>query len=157
MHHPPEVWLLVGRSPWPPRLLAVVGLLAVLQVSWFVLLNQTLTWQTVAVGASLLVALSFTWFWTQRPSNGSLHWDGSQWQWSGSAGGTCVLQRHLDFQTWMLVSLHFPITPPVWLWLHRAHDPYQWLALRRAIVHTTSAEQVRRANGPMPAPHTATP
>ena len=131
----------------------MVGLLAVLQVSWFTLVNGKLVWQTLAVGISFFACAGLAWKWSQGGPNGNLHWNGAQWQWSGFADGACVLQRHLDFQTGILVSLHAPKAQPVWLWLQRSQDPYQWLALRRAVVHTTSPEQVRRANDPALARH----
>ena len=147
MHQPPEVRFLVNASPWPRRVLGMVFMLAVLQVFWFALVSPTLTWRTVAVGTSLLAAVGMAWAWTQRPASGSLHWDGAQWQWSGFPVGACTLQQHLDFQTLMLVSLHHPSGPPVWLWLQRSTQPFQWLALRRAVVHTAFPEQVHRTGG----------
>ena len=157
MHHPPEVRLFVSGSPWPRRLLAVVGLLALTQVSWFIFVNGRLMWETVAIGVSFLASIAFAWRWAQGGANGNLYWDGAQWHWSGLPGGACVLQRHLDFQTLMLVSLRAPQAQPVWLWLQRSHDPRQWLALRRAVVHTTSFEQVLRANGTAATRHIDTP
>lgn len=148
---------MVGGSPWPRRLLCLVGMLAVAQVSWFALSNPLPTWQTAAAGVSLIVALALAWLGTRRLDGGYLHWDGVQWQWSGFADSACTLQRHLDFQTLILVSLHRSSGSVVWLWLQRSHDPYQWLSLRRAVIHSTSPEQVHRANGAAPAHHTATP
>jgi hypothetical protein len=157
MHHPPEVRWSVDGSPWPRRLFALVGLLAVLQVAWFTRAIGPLVWQTVVVGMGFLAATALAWQRSQSGPSGNLQWDGAQWQWSGFAGGTCVMQRHCDFQTVMLVSLQAPKSPPVWLWLQRAQDPYAWIALRRAIVHSTSPVQVRRAKGPAPAADTAAP
>lgn len=135
----------------------IVGMLAVLQVCWFALFNPTLHWRMATVGVSLLAAMGFAWVGSRRSARGSLHWDGLQWQWSGFAGDACTLQRHLDFQTLMLVSLHRSSSPPVWLWLQRSQDPYLWLALRRAVIHTTSPEQVHRAHSSAPAHATAVP
>ena len=157
MHHPPEVRFLVDRSPWPRRLGVGLGTLAAMQVGWFLLSNRTLTWQTVAVVISLLVAWGFAWFGTRGVVSSHLHWDGSQWQWSGCAGGALTLRRHLDFQTLMLVSLQSPRAPTVWLWLQRSQDPLQWLALRRAVVHATSPEPAHHAMGSAPTRHTAAP
>ena len=157
MHHPPEVRFFVDGSPWPRRLVVMLSTLAVLQVSWFIHLNWTPTWQTAVVGGSLLFAVGLAWFWTRGAVGGSLHWDGVQWQWSGFAVGAAELQRHLDFQTLILGSLHSPGDPPVWLWLQRSQDPYQWLALRRAVVHTTSPDSVHHAADSVLARHIATP
>ncbi|OYT91172.1 MAG: hypothetical protein CFE43_14500 [Burkholderiales bacterium PBB3] len=109
------------------------------------------------MGASLLAAVGLAWGWAQRSVKVHLHWDGAQWQWSGFAVSACTLQQHLDFQTLMLVSLHHPSGPPVWLWLQRSAQALQWLALRRAVVHATSPEQVHRARGVVAASRTATP
>ena len=157
MHHPPEARFLVDGSLWPRRLLGLVGMLAVLQMSWFALSSPTLTWRTVAVGASLLAAVGLACVLAWRSAEGHLHWDGAQWHWSGFAVSACTLQQHLDFQTLMLVSLRHPSGPPVWLWLQRAQQPRQWQALRRAVVHTTSPEPVHRPRGAALAPRAAKP
>ena len=157
MHHPPEVRFLVGGSLWPRRLLVAVGMLAVLQVIGFALLNPMLTWHSAAVGGSLLVAMGLAWFWTDRPASGDLYWDGTQWQWSGFTHGACTLQLHLDFQALVLVSLKRPGSAPVWLWLQRSQDSYAWQALRRAMVYTASSGRVHRAPGPAPSQPIGTP
>ena len=144
MHHPPEVRFLVGSSPWPRRLAVKVSALALLQVGWFSSLNWKPSWPMALVGVSLLLALVWAWLRTRSPPTGTLRWDGQQWQWSGFADRACLLQRHLDFQILMLVSLRRPAERPVWLWLQRSHDPYQWLALRRAVVRSTLSVPAHR-------------
>ena len=155
MHHPPKVRFLVASSPWPRRFAWLVGALALLQVGWFLSLNWKLSWQMALVGVSLLLALVWAWLRMQRPTTGTLRWDGQQWQWSGFVDSACLLQRHLDFQVLMLVSLHRPARRPTWVWLQRSHDPHQWLALRRAVVHATAPGQVHRTQGPVQANHAA--
>ena len=145
MHHPPEVRFLVGSTPWPRRLAWVLSALALLQVGWFSLSNWTLSWQMGLVGVSFVITLVGAWQTMQSSTHGALRWDGQHWQWSGYAEGVCQLKRHLDFQKLMLVSLHRPADRPVWLWLQRSHDPYHWLALRRAVVHSTSSAQAHRS------------
>ena len=157
MHYPPEVRFLVGSSPWPRRLVWMLSALALLQVGWFSSLNWKLDWQMVLVGVCLFLAVAWAWLSTQRPVAGVLRWDGQQWQWSGFAGGECLLQRHLDFQTVMLVSLHRLDDRPAWLWLQRSQDPQQWLALRRAVVHSTSLGPTHRSKQGAQARPIATP
>ncbi len=147
MHHPPEVRFLADGSPWPQRLTLMVGALALIQVCWFSLLNWEPSWQIAVIGTSFFVAIAWSWLGTQRPNRGHLHWDGLQWQWSGFADGACVLKRHIDFQTLMLVSLHRLDGQTVWLWLQRSQDSQHWLALRRAVVHATAPGQAHRTQG----------
>ena len=156
MHHPPEVRFVVTGSPWPRRFFACVGALGVLQGIWFSLVTGPFTWSSVAVGVSLLVAAVACLYGTQS-IHGDLQWDGSQWQWSGFKGGACLLQRHLDFQALVLISLHRLNEPPVWLWLQQSQDSRQWFALRRAMIHTTAPERVHSDQGPAQARYVATP
>ena len=145
MHHPPEVRFLVDGTPWVRRLLWVLGTLTFLQMAWFFRVNSSWSWQTIAVGSSLIMAVGFAWAGTKNRVRGHLHWDGAQWHWSGMAGGKWTLQSHLDFQTLMLVSLYGPAGSPIWLWLQRTQSPVHWLALRRAVVYSTSPERGHRS------------
>lgn len=155
MHHPPVVRFLVPASSWPRRLYVVAGLLALVQVLWFVSLNSKPIWQMALMGVNLLAATFFSWWCLPRSTNGVLHWDGAQWQWSGCLGAPCALKRHLDFQSLMLVSLNVGSGRRIWLWLQRAQDPRQWLALRRAVAHATPLESSQhRANGSLVSPRT---
>lgn len=155
MHHPPEVRFSVASSPWPRRFARIAGALAILQVGWFLFLNWKPSWPLALVGTSLLLALGWARLEMQVPTTGTLRWDGQQWQWSDFADSACLMQRHLDFQGLMLVSLHRPNGRTVWLWLQRSHDPYHWLALRRAVVHSTAPGQVHRIQGSTQASHAA--
>ena len=128
----------------------MVCTLALFQVGWFSSLNWKLSWQVALVGVSLLLAVVWAWLKMQRPATGTLCWDGQQWQWSGFSDDVCQLERHLDFQALMLVSLHRPSDRPVWMWLQRSHDLYQWLALRRAVVYATAPGQTHRTRGSVP-------
>ncbi len=148
---------MVASSLWPRRLALMVTALALFQVGWYSSLNWKPSWQMMLVGGSLLLALVWAWLMMQRPTTGTLRWDGQQWHGSGFAEGVCLLQRHVDFQTRMLVSLHQPDGRPVWLWLQRSHDPHQWMALRRAVVHATSPAQAHRTQGSAQASRAANP
>lgn len=148
---------MVGHSLWPRRLAAVVGVLELLQVGWFLSLNWKQDWQAALVGTSLALALMGAWRTTQGPTVGALCWDGQQWQWQDASHGAYTLRCHLDFQSVMLVSLRRSAGPTVWLWLQRSHNAHQWLALRRAVVHSTSPGRGRSALRGAPAHPVANP
>ena len=139
MHHPPEVQFLLDGSPLQRRLLVIVGLLAVLEVSWLAISNQLPILQLGALVVCALLAIGWAWFQTPPAVSGNLHWDGVQWHWPGHSGSSWTLRRHLDLQSVMLVSLQHRGNTSVWLWLHCSQDPDKWQALRRAVVYTTAA------------------
>ena len=152
MHHPPVVRFQVPASPWPRRLFIVAGLLALIQVLWFVSVNFKPIWQSFLVGVNFVAAMFFSGWRLPRSTHSVLLWDGAQWQWSDFSGAPCALKRHLDFQSLMLVSLKFGNGRPVWLWLRRAQDPRQWLALRRAVAHATPLESLQQGNSSLASP-----
>ena len=157
MHNPPEGRFLVGISPWPRRLAGMLSALALFQVVWFSTLNWKPSWQMALVGVSMVLALIWAFLSIQKPETGALHWDGLTWHWSGFTDGACLLQRHLDFQALILVSLRRPAKRPVWLWLQRSDGPQPWLALRRAVVHSTSPGPTQRARQGVQVSPAATP
>lgn len=146
MHCPPEVRFSVGKSPLRAQVTGVLLVLAALQVIGFMVLSPQPGWRTATGGAGLIIAASLAWFWTRQPNSGSLHFTGERWQWSGLQSEVCTLQLHLDFQSVLLVSLHAPHRPSVCLCLQPSMDPTDWLALRRAVVHSTRSGQPRLAH-----------
>lgn len=80
---------------------------------------------------------------------GRLSWDGADWRWESvdaPIGGT--IHVRLDAQSGLLVRFVTAAGASRWLWLARAADPSQWLALRRAVF----AGVDRRRLGPAPVP-----
>ncbi|GAB4211149.1 MAG: hypothetical protein Fur007_00830 [Rhodoferax sp.] len=107
------------------------------QVQPEVWLGILLAW--LAVSAWAVWALA-------KPANGDLLWRDGAWHWLAAAGRHPSValrlrviwpgQRHL----WLAVDTEpgapraaAHAAPPRWLWLSQAHDPAQWLALRRAV------------------------
>jgi hypothetical protein len=80
-----------------------------------------------------------------------LRWDGHVWNWDSSGtsvGGHLVV--HLDFQSWMVVSLRTNHGATVWLWPERRSETLSWDALRRAVFarHGAGHHQDPRGVGP---------
>ena len=142
MHRPPAVSIRVGRSRWHAMvlvsavLLAVIGLCA---LAW----NAGSEFPQWAVwGQSILVLVTATCAvgaWLGAPI-GVLQWDGEHWLWTGSEEtSVSSLRLVFDLQRWVLVSVQSAGSTPLFLWLEQTHEaPAQtWLALRRALVHST--------------------
>lgn len=143
MHRPPAVSFQVGRSRWHARLLSAGVLLAVISLC-------ALAWSSAAEFPAwavwvqalliLLTTASAVWAWHRSPV-GTLRWDGEHWLWGTSQEAPPVsgLRIVFDFQRLVLVSLQCTGTYPQLLWLEpvRGAPPHAWLALRRALVHST--------------------
>nr|WP_315473413.1 hypothetical protein [uncultured Rhodoferax sp.] len=86
----------------------------------------------------LLTTASAVWAWHRSPV-GTLRWDGEHWLWVVSQDhAVSGLRMVFDFQWLVLVSLQRAGQPLLWLWLEPVHGtPHNWLALRRALVHST--------------------
>jgi hypothetical protein len=146
MRHPPEVQFLIGDSPWLQPLLLLASILASSQLINFVFLGEMPLWRSAALGVSFLMSLGYAWTWMNRQIHGVLHWDGTDWHWSGFAECVCQLQLHLDLQSFMLVSVRSSGQAPAWLCLHRQQNPHHWIALRRAVVYACVPHRRERTN-----------
>ena len=115
-------------------------LLGSLQAAIFLKQNSWSIWQSQTIVAVWLASIALVYRLLRRRDAGQLQWTGEVWQWSGfPLAGACVLRLHLDFQMVMLVSLRHREASTIWVWLEREQANQQWLALRRAIVHSVSA------------------
>ena len=146
MHQPPEVRFLVGDSPWLLPLLAAWISLSALQLIGLAHWSGMSGWKGAALGSGFLMALGCAWTWIIRQVHGVLHWDGRNWHWSGFADVVCQFQLHVDLQGFMLVSVRSSGRTPVWLFLHRHFSPQHWMALRRAVVYSSTPNRPERAS-----------
>ncbi len=141
MHHPPAVSTWVRASRLTGGLVMIFASLASLQAVIFLTQNSWNTWQSQVIAALLLASIALVLRLSRHRDEGQLQWTGEVWQWSAfPLAGGCVLQLHLDFQVVMLVSLRRPQAATVWLWLERDQIGQKWLAVRRAIVYSVSAQ-----------------
>jgi hypothetical protein len=149
MHRPPAVSFQVGRSRWHARVLSAGVLLAAASLcalAW----GSAAEFPAWAAGVQALLVLgtaaSAAWAWRRSPV-GALRWDGEHWLWGASEDTPPVsgLRMVFDFQRLVLVSVQCTGASPLFLWLEpvRGVPPHVWLALRRALVHST--EQGARA------------
>lgn len=139
MHRPPALSFQVGRSRWHARALSLAMLISVVALcgvatapfpAWVVGLQALLVF---------LVGISAARAW-QRSALGILRWDGEHWLWGALQDGPVSgLRIVFDFQRLLLVSLRFNNGHSLFLWLEPAREtpPQVWLALRRALVHST--------------------
>lgn len=141
MHRPPAVSFPVGRSRWHATVLAAcmsLALLSLFPLAWaadtefpaWAVWGQVLLVLLAGIGAAVA--------WHRSPV-GTLRWDGEHWLWVASQDhAVSGLRIVFDFQRLVLVSLQRAGQPLLWLWLEPVHDtPHNWLALRRALVHST--------------------
>lgn len=141
MHRPPAVSFPVGRSRWHATVLFACVLLA-----WLSLFSLARTvgtefpaWALAAqVLLILLTGLGAAMAWRRSPV-GTLRWDGEQWLWVASQDHPVAgLRMVFDFQRLVLVSVRRVGQSRLWLWLEPGNGtPHGWLALRRALVHST--------------------
>ncbi|MBF5003254.1 hypothetical protein [Diaphorobacter caeni] len=137
--HAPALQFRLLRSP------RLGGVLAVLSVPQLVLL---LLWalgdESTTAGFKLFTAITLwslttaaAFHWWSNAREGTLRWDGLQWEWRSPSGAAVLLESlcvTLDFQSTLLVQArHFGSARGIHLWLERESDPLHWLALRRAV------------------------
>ncbi|MCE1249663.1 MAG: hypothetical protein LWW82_02925 [Comamonadaceae bacterium] len=140
-YNAPALHFGVGRGRfWGLLAAALLGLAALGLMAW--------AGQGAARGAVPLLAAAGLWLLCAgealrrlrqlgRLSGGVLRWDGVQWHWAPPAGGgpeqAVQLRLRRDLQWGLLLQLQGPGRRPCWLWLERAMQPADWLALRRAV------------------------
>ncbi len=135
MHSAPATRFLVTQSRWHLHTIVVLGMLALVCTTSFVLAQQRLAWRTLLPVALTPLALGLAVRAWRQAAQGSLQWDGEQWFWSGfPAPQACHVALLMDFQQVLLVALTMPSQKTVYLWLEAAMDATQWKALRRALV-----------------------
>jgi hypothetical protein len=142
MHRPPAVSFQVGRSGWHAFVLSAGVLVTTISLCAFAWSAAAeFPWWAVWVQALLvlLTAMSAAWAWRRSPV-GTLRWDGEQWFWIAKLEIPVPrLSIVFDFQRLILVSLSCKGLWPIFLWLEpaQATPPQSWVALRRALVHSS--------------------
>lgn len=140
MHNAPAVTYPVGRSLFYGWMVVAVGLLGSLVLLLWLAIPVAPGWrQWFLAGVLVAAVLGAGDVWRRSP-RGSLRWDGRLWEWASS--GTAVaghLVVHLDFQSWMVLSLRTDRGVTVWLWPERHSDAANWDALRRAVFARSGA------------------
>lgn len=134
MHSAPAVSYPVGRSRFHAWLLGLTGMGgALLGLLWRYECSPA-AWHQALFAATLLgTGIAAVRAWRLSPS-ANLHWDGQTWRWIGTTAPVCGIPTvHLDFQFFMLLSLHMDDGKRLWLWPERSRDPGHWDALRRAV------------------------
>jgi hypothetical protein len=135
MHHAPAVHFAVGPSRWLARIVWTLWVLGCgAMVAFFT--TQALSLPIGLLWGSVLLIGAGTALRSQRGMPcGDLRWDGAAWHWSGFSGASpCHLVLHIDWQQWLVVTLHQQDKRSIWLWLEPRSDRHAWLALRRAVV-----------------------
>jgi hypothetical protein len=88
----------------------------------------------VLLAAVLLAAMA-----QRNAPIGQLRWDGEQWYWIADQDFTVrTMVCLLDFQLTLLLQVTFDNRQRHWFWIETDSKPFQWNALRRAIVATTN-------------------
>lgn len=140
MHNAPAVSYPVGRSRFHGVMVVAAGLLGGLTLLLWLTAPVATGWRQWFFVAVLLVAVLGAGDAWRRSPRGTLRWSGYVWEWA-SSGATQVgrLVVHLDFQSWMVVSLRPDRGTPRWLWPERRSDALNWDALRRAVFARSGA------------------
>lgn len=134
MHSAPAVTYPVGRCHMQGRLtLALWGLGAAVCALWIRDAGRIGWPQGLALLLWLLTgALALRSL--RAAPEGSLRWDGQQWNWqAGSNSLSGTVRPALDLQPWILLEFRPHAGASRWFWLARATDPTRWDALRRAL------------------------
>ena len=129
-------------------ILASLALLQLALLTWWALSDESpfaALKLCVAFAAWALTTVSgFHWWWNS--CQGSLRWDGLQWEWLQPTGRVVLLeppQVRLDFQSILLMQARlFGSSRSIHLWLARRADPLHWRALRRAVYSRAVGEQL---------------
>ena len=134
MHNAPAVNYPVGRSFFHGWLVVAAGLLGGLVMVLWLASTADPGWRQWLLAAVLVATvLSAANAWRRSPQ-GMLHWNGHLWEWVAS--GEALeghLTVHLDFQSWMVLSVKSDRGEVLWLWPERRSEALNWDALRRAV------------------------
>ena len=153
MHDAPSVTCPVGRSRWAAALLLVL---------WVVALMAALLWSSQAPPAAWRLALVWScvagtgtlalWSWRRAPV-GTLAWDGTAWNWHGTAGPDSEgqLRVSVDLQHAILVHWHDG-GGRRWIWLERRHAGERWDDVRRAVYSRARPQALPAAEPPAAKP-----
>ena len=155
MHNAPAVSFPVGRSHIQVWFLSLAWLAGAAACGYWGSVTDGTGWRHgLALAAPVGAGVMAWWSWARvkRQIGGTLRWDGSCWRLEMPAAARAMapastsaliptlalagdLAVHLDFQSFMLLSLRLQSGGVRWMWLHQSTDLVLWQALRRA-VHT---------------------
>ena len=157
MHNAPAVSFPVGRCRFQAWFLSAAWLAGAAACAYWGSVMGATGWRhglALAVPVAAGVAAWASWAGWQRQAGGSLRWDGLCWRLEMPAGPSAMapvsasasaptltpplsltgdLAVHLDFQSFLLLSLRLENRGVRWLWLDQSVDPTLWQALRRAV------------------------
>ena len=148
MHNAPAVTYPVGRSFFHGVMVIALGLLGGLTLLLWLTTPIATGWRQWFFTAVLLVAVLCAGDAWRRSPRGTLRWSGYVWEWTSSGTkqvGNLVV--HLDFQSWMVVSVRPDRGAPMWLWPERRSDASHWDALRRAAFARSGAGHHQDSGG----------
>lgn len=135
MRRAPAVSYSVIRSHWHGRLIALLSAMALGLLGVFVFTQTEVDVRIVVMTGAWLGASVFALRAWQKSPQGTLHWDGQHWFWSGfDAHRRCSLTLLLDFQRLVVVSVVGDDRSVTWLWLEAGRGNPAWMPLRRAII-----------------------
>ena len=138
----------MGRSLFHGVMVASGGLLGCLALLFWLVTSAAPGWRQWLLAGVLLVAVLGAGDAWRRSPRGALRWSGYVWEWTSvgtaQAGHLFV---HLDFQSWMVVSLRPERGATRWLWPERRSDALNWDALRRAAFARSGAGHHQDSGG----------
>ncbi len=148
MHNAPAVTYPVGRSLFHGWMVVAVGLLGSLVLLLWLATPVVPGWrQWFLAGVLIAAVLGAGDVWRRSP-RGTLRWDGHLWEWASSGAAVAGhLVVHLDFQSWMVLSLRADRRQTIWLWPERRSEALSWEALRRAVFSRSGAGHHQDSSG----------
>lgn len=157
MHSAPAVSFPVGRSRFYAWFLGTAWLAGAAACAYWGAVMDAGGWRhglALAMPVIAGVSAGVSWSSWQRQMGGTLRWDGLRWRMEMPAAKSAMapvseqasapaltpqlslpgeLAVHLDFQSFLLLSLHFDNGGIRWLWLDQSANPAFWQPLRRAV------------------------
>ena len=147
MHSAPSVTYPVGRSHFQGWLIGLTGVIGMLTDLLWLHQVDLIGWRQGLFATVLIFSFVVAFHAWHRSPQGVLKWDGQSWHWiSGEVTYCGVVAAHLDFQKFVLLSLHMETGKRLWLWPERQADVTCWNALRRSIFSRSSATQIQDEN-----------
>ena len=153
MHNPPAVSFPVGRSSIQAWFLSLAWLAGAAACGYWGSAMEVTGWRhslalAAPLGAGVVACAS--WAGWKRHIDGILCWDGFCWRLEMPAVARAMAPAptpelipplsltgdvavHLDFQSFLLLSLRLESGGVRWLWLDQSADLALWQALRRAV------------------------
>ena len=164
MHNAPAVSFPVGRSRFQAWFLSVAWLAGAAACAYWASGMDTMGWRqgfALAMPIAAGVVAWASWVHWQRSARSTLRWDGQCWRLETPAATSAMvpalattltpplsltgdLAVHLDFQSFLLLSMRLESGGTRWLWLDPCAELNHWQAFRRA-VHSSASGKLRPA------------